>query len=117
MAIVKPPSHFRQAPHAGASPFDDFQFTYKEFAIGGKLVQGRISISEHKMLSYGSEREFKEFLKLTMAHQMCEYIISNGLIEFTQRKDHTTFDVIVNARCYLAPSDQVKILRTHYNET
>jgi hypothetical protein len=117
MAVVKPPSHFRQAPHAGASPFDDFKFNYKEFPIGGKLVTGTISISEHKMLSYVSEPEFKEFLKKQMTHQMCEYIISNGFVEFTQMKDHTTFDTIVKARCYLAPNDQVKILRTHYAGT
>ena len=117
MALLKPPSHFRQAPHAGASPFDDLktiQFKYTEIPIGGKLVASTIRVPEHKILSYVSESEFKEFLKKEMAKQMCEYMISNGFIEFTQKKDQTTLDVFVNARCYLAPSDQVKILRTHY---
>ena len=114
MALVKPPSHFRQAPHAGASPFDDFNFTYKDVVIGGKMVQGTIRVAEHKMLSHGTEKEFRQFLKTSMAHQMAEFIISNGLIEFTQLRDNVTFDTLVKARCYLAPNDQVKILRMHY---
>ena len=117
MSVVKPPSHFRQAPHAGASPFDDFNFTYKDVVIGGKMVQGTIRVPEHKIVSYGSEHEFKQFLKTSMAHQMAEYMISNGLIEFTQLRDNVTFDTLVKARCYLAPNDQVKILRMHYAGT
>jgi hypothetical protein len=44
-------------------------------------------------------------------------MISNGLVEFTQMHDNITFDTIVKARCYLAPNDQVKILRIHYAGT
>lgn len=102
-------------PHWGVDPYSDFEFTYKEIAIGGKLVEGTIRVTEHKIASYRSEHEFKQFLKTTMAHQMSEYMISNGLIEFTQKRDFKTLDSTVKARCYLAPNDQVKILRTHYD--
>jgi hypothetical protein len=103
-------------PNWGINPYLDFEFTYKDIPIGGKLVQGTIRISADKMVAVGSNHELKQFLRSTMAQQMSEYMISNGLVEFTQMKDHITFDTIVKARCYLAPNDQVKILRTHYNE-
>ena len=104
-------------PNWGIDPYTDFNFTYKDIAIGGKLVQGTVSVPEHTIVSYGSEHEFKQFLKTSMAHQMAEYMISNGLVEFTQMRDNITFDTIVKARCYLAPHDQVKILRMHYAGT
>lgn len=97
--------------------FDDFNFTYKDVVIGGKMVQCTIRVTDNKMLSYGTEQEFRQFLKTSMAHQMAEYMISNGLIEFTQLRDNVTFDTLVKARCYLAPNDQVKILRMHYAGT
>jgi len=100
-------------PNWGINPYSDFNFTYKDIAIGGKMVTGTIRVPEHKMLSYGTEQEFRQFLKTSMAHQMTEYMISNGLVEFTQMRDNITFDTLVRARCYLAPNDQVKILRMH----
>lgn len=94
--------------------FEDFEFTYKDVAIGGKLVRGTIHVPDHKMVAINSDHEFKQYFKTKMATQLAEYMISNGLVEFTQIRDHTPFDTIVYARCYLAPNDQIKILRTHY---
>ncbi len=104
-------------PNWGIDPYSDFTFTYKDIAIGGKLVQGTIRVPEHKIVSYGSEHEFKQFLKTSMARQMAEYMISNGLVEFTQMRDNITYGTLVKARCYLAPHDQVKLLRMHYAGT
>jgi hypothetical protein len=100
-------------PNWGIDPFTDFNFTYKDVAIGGKLVQGTIRVSEDKMMAVQSDHVLKQHLRSSMAQQMGEYMISNGLIEFTQMRDNITFDTIVKARCYLAPNDQVKILRMH----
>lgn len=102
-------------PNWGINPYQDFNFTYKDVAIGGKLVQGTIRLSEDKMVMVHSDYEMKQYLRSSMAQQMCEYMISNGLIEFVQMKDNLSFDTIVKSRCYLAPNDQVKIIRTHYN--
>jgi hypothetical protein len=104
-------------PNWGIDPYSDFNFTYKDVAIGGKLVTGTIRISNDKMVDVRSEHELKQYLKSSMAQQMSEYMISNGLVEFTQMSDIISFDTIVKARCYLAPNDQVKILRTHYAGT
>lgn len=96
------------------NPFEDFKFTYKDVAIGGKLVRGTIRVPEHKMLTVNSDYEFKQYFRTTMATQLAEFMISNGLVEFTQMQDNITLDTLVNARCYLAPNDQVKILRMNY---
>lgn len=99
------------------NPFEDFKFTYKDVAIGGKLVRGTIRVPEHKMVTVNSDYEYKQYFRTTMATQLAEFMISNGLVEFTQMRDNATFDTLVNARCYLAPNDQVKILRMHYADT
>lgn len=99
------------------NPFEDFKFTYKDVAIGGKMVRGTIRIPEHKVTTLYSDHEFKQYMKSSMATQLAEYMISNGLVEFTQMRDNATLDIVVNARCYLAPNDQVKILRMHYADT
>jgi hypothetical protein len=101
-------------PNWGIDPYTDFNFTYKDIPIGGKLVTGTIRVPEHKMSQVRSDHELKQYLRSSMAQQMGEYMISNGLVEFTQMRDNITFDTLVKARCYLAPNDQVKILRTHY---
>jgi hypothetical protein len=93
------------------SPFD---FTYKDVAIGGKLLTSTIRVPEHKMTLFRSDHELKQFLRSSMAQEMAQYMISNGLVEFTQMPDNITLDTMVKARCYLAPSDQVRILRMHY---
>lgn len=109
---------FNRGASTPPTTFDwsEFNFTYKEVAIGGKLVQGSIRLNEDKMMQVQSDYMLKEYMRNAMAVQMGEYMISNGLVEFTQMKDHITLDTVVNARCYLAPNDQVKILRIHDND-
>lgn len=97
--------------------YEDFKFTYKDVAIGGKMVRGFIRVSDQKMATMNTDYAFKEYLRMSMATQLAEYMISNGLVEFTQMRDNASFDIIINARCYLAPNDQVKILRMHYADT
>jgi len=104
-------------PNWGIDPYSDFTFTFKEIAIGGKMVCGTIRVSEDKMMAVQSDHMLKQYLRTSMATQMGEYMISNGLIEFTQMRDNISLDTLVKARCYLAPSDQVKILRMHYAGT
>jgi len=104
-------------PNWGIDPYSDFTFTYKEVPIGGKMVCGTIRMSEQKMLAVHSDHVLKQYLRSSMAQQMGEYMISNGLVEFTQMRDNISYDTIVKARCYLAPNDQVKILRMHYDGT
>ena len=52
-----------------------------------------------------------------MATHLVKCMMENNLIEFTKIEDSATGSYRLHARCYLAPNDQVKILRTHYGST
>jgi hypothetical protein len=92
--------------------WEDFNFTYKDVAIGGKLVMGKICIPESAGVNF-ADHEMKEYVRTSMATKLAEHMMANGLVEFTYMVDHISFDRVVHARCYLAPSEQVKLLRIH----
>ncbi len=83
-------------------------FEYHDYAIGGKMVIATCHITELQMLTDKVKREVRQDL----IHQMANYILENKLVEFTQIQDPSNLNTIVRARCYLAPNDQIKILRT-----
>jgi hypothetical protein len=87
-------------------------FTVHDYVIGGKMVVGKATISEQfkELIQDGDARAKKE-LKITLIHQMAEFMLENKLVEFTYYDDHITGGRNVAVRAYLAPNDQVKILR------
>ena len=91
-----------------------FDFNYKEFAIGGKLVTGKICIPESTGVNF-ADHEMKEYVRTSMSIKLAEHMMANGLIEFTYMVDHISLDRVIHARCYLATNEQVKILRMKYN--
>ena len=87
------------------------EFNVYEYAIGGKLVVGRASIShEYKTLIEDGDPKAKRELKSTLIHQMAEFMLENNLVEFTYFDD-AYGNRMVATRAYLAPDDQVRILR------
>jgi hypothetical protein len=56
----------------------------------------------------------KEEIKKRLLIQMLEYMLENKLVEFTVVEDHARATRTFRVRAYLAPNDQVKILRTAY---
>ena len=91
---------------------DDFTFQTYDYAIGGKMVVGKTVISEsfRMMLEDGDGEAIHKF-KSTLIHQMAEFMLENNLVEFTYQDDPITLNRNVSVRAYLAPNDQVKILR------
>ena len=98
--------------HGNVSIADTFDFNCKEVAIGGKLVMGKICIPESADVNF-ADHEMKEYVRTSMAIKLAEHMMANGLVEFTYMVDRISFDRVVHARCYLAPSEQVKLLRIH----
>lgn len=88
----------------------DFQ-TY-EYAIGGKMVVGRAEMTEHfrMMLESGDTTAIMQ-IKEKLTRDLVSYMLENKLVEFTHHDDPITFRRQLAIRAYLAPSDQVKILR------
>lgn len=88
------------------------EFTSHDYAIGGKLVVGRATMDEsYLMLLQDGDVDAKKAIKSQLIHQMAEFMLENNLVEFTQQKDPLMFNTTIMVRAYLAPSDQVKILR------
>jgi hypothetical protein len=88
--------------------FSDIK-TY-DYAIGGKMVVAKCIISEDTLLT----DDRKDAVRTQLIHQIADYILQNKLVEFTQNRDPVSLNTAVRARCYLAPNDQIKILRTAY---
>ena len=94
--------------HFGTDP----TFTSWEYAIGGKMVVGRAEMSEdfRMMMEDGDATAIMQ-IKEKLTRDMVSFILENRLVEFTHHDDPITFSRKIAVRAYLAPSDQVKILR------
>ena len=79
---------------------------YTDIAIGGKLVSVNINLSYSDTINLTPDA-----IKWRIADHLVKYMIENKLIEFTKRDDPINMSHIINARCYLAPDDNVRILR------
>ena len=90
----------------------DPTFTSYDYAIGGKMVVGSCTMTEMEAQSWMVDS--KEELKRKLLYQMLDYILENKLAEFTMVEDHARATRTYRVRAYLAPNDQVKILRVAY---
>lgn len=86
-----------------AGPVD---LTTKDYAIGGRLITAKCSRSDI------FENETKNNIKSILAEQIVMYMMENNLIEYTKIPDLYNGSTTYIARCYIAPNEQVKILRT-----
>jgi hypothetical protein len=88
------------------------KFNTYDYAIGGKMVVGKARMSyDYKLMLEDGDEEAKNRLKTDLIQQMAMFILENNLVEFTYYDDPVTFDRQIAVRAYLAPNDQVKILR------
>lgn len=92
-------------------PFGDVDFKTYDYLIGGKLVVGRAIMDESFVRLADTDHEARMMLKGKLIHDMAQYMLENNLVEFTQQDDPLTMRKAVMVRAYLAPNDQVKILR------
>jgi hypothetical protein len=90
----------------------DPTFTSWEYAIGGKMVVGRATMSEdfRMMMEDGDATAIMQ-VKEKLTRDLVQFILENKLVEFTHHDDPMTMDRQIAIRAYLAPNDQVKILR------
>jgi hypothetical protein len=87
-------------------------FETYDYAIGGKMVVGRAEMNDFHilMLEDGDAATIMQ-LKEKLTRDMVTFMMENKLVEFTHRDDPITMRRQLMVRAYLAPSDQVKILR------
>ena len=92
-------------------PFGDVDFQTYDYLIGGKLVLGKAVLEESFAQLMLSDADARLELKKKLISDMAQYILEHNLVEFTQMDDPLTFNKTVMVRAYLAPNDQIKILR------
>lgn len=94
-------------------PFD-ITFNVTDIAIGGKLLQASMEIDVLDQVSFKTDDDYKRAIKHKIAADLARAMIESNLIEFTYMPQPAIGRDTIYARCYLAPNEQVKLLRTHY---
>jgi hypothetical protein len=87
------------------------EVNYQDIAIGGKMITASVTIADAEMMREYSMEESKEELRRYLVEQLASAILDKQLCEITQIKEVSTFSTRVAARCYVAPNEQVKLLR------
>jgi len=86
-------------------------FTAYDYVIGGKLVVGKAILEDDFAQLMKTDYHARDRIKQKLIQDMAQYILENKLVEFTQLIDPITFKTQIAVRAYLAPDDQVKVLR------
>lgn len=86
-------------------------FQTYDYVIGGKLVVGKALVEDSFVHLANTDHEARMMLKKKLVMDMAAFMLENNLVEFTQQDDPMTMRKHVAVRAYLAPNDQVKILR------
>lgn len=87
----------------------DIKINTYDYPIEGKMLVATCHYSELTTIMTDS---VKDEIRSRLIHQIADAILQKGFAEFTQSKDPQSYATIVRARCFLAPREQVKILRS-----
>jgi hypothetical protein len=91
---------------------NDPTFEVYGFVIGGKLVVGRTEMDEDfRLMVEDGDATAIMHLKEKLTRDLVHHMLENKLVEFTHHDDPITMRRQLAVRAYLAPNDQVKILR------
>lgn len=92
---------------------NEAKFETHEYAIGGKMVIGRAEMSDDfRMKMEDGDATAIMMVKEKLLREMVSYMLENRLVEFAYQDDPITFSRKIAVRAYLAPNDQIKILRS-----
>lgn len=81
---------------------------YEDFAIGGKLISVYTTIPDDLFNTVTVNRDRARQI---IVERMAETILQNNLCVTTTDTDHRTMSKVLIVRAYLAPNDQVRLLR------
>ena len=83
----------------------------KEYAIGGKLVTITMVLDEPQAMTFKDEEGYRAAVKQKIVAMFADYIIQNKLVEVNYVNDPYAFSMSIRVHGYLAPNDQVKVVR------
>jgi hypothetical protein len=89
----------------------DVSFETEDYAIGGQMLVVKIELDNLDTLI--DTEDYRQHIRQKLAMQLALAMLDNALVETTAMQDPGTGRRTIAARCYLAPRDQVKILRVH----
>ena len=87
-------------------------FNTEDYAIGGQMLTVKIEVDAVNQLVI-DDQEWRKLMRHKLAVQLATAMLDQDLMETTTFQDPSTGRQTIAARCYLAPHDQVKILRVH----
>ena len=93
-------------------PWDEPVIEYKDYAIGGKMVSVSVRVAEDVMVKQFSDEQARQYMRQKLCEELAAAILAEGLVEINQAKNPYDFSTKIVARAYIAPDDQVKLLRT-----
>ena len=92
--------------------YPEFDVNTIDYTIGGKMLSTRLVVKDIEQMHFQSNEEYKAAIKNKLAHNIAQFMVEKGLIEFTHLPQPYEGSTIIHARCYVVPDEQVKILRT-----
>lgn len=84
----------------------------EEFAIGGKMLIAQYEIDEMSVQKSWGDESWRDEVRKKLANEIANKILTDKFCEVTSHKNLLNGNTIINARCYLAPNEQVKVLRS-----
>jgi hypothetical protein len=90
---------------------EDVIFETEDHVIGGTMITVKI---EHDDLAHMKmdDEQWRIHIRHKLANQLALVMLESQLMETTSMQDPQG-RLIIAARCYLAPNQQVKVLRVH----
>lgn len=92
-------------------PWDEPDIKYTDYAIGGKLVSVSVRVSDDVMINSFNDEQARQVMRQKLCEDLASALLAKGLVEINQQKN-IDFTTTIVARAYVAPDDQVKLLRT-----
>lgn len=93
-------------------PWDEPMIEYQDYAIGGKMVKVSVRVSEDVMVNQFNDENARKFMRQKLCEELASAMLDQRLIEINSMKNPTDFSTTIVARAYVAPDEQVKLLRT-----
>ena len=90
--------------------YGEVSFDYEDYAIGGKMITVKVTVPDETFTNAMRDDQTRQEVRRMLVEQIASVILDRKLCDITQMKD-VTLTTTVAARCYVAPNEQVRLLR------
>ena len=79
--------------------------------IQGLAIKSTLMITEEQMVTMNLD---DDFLKKTLTNEIVDALLHEKCIEFTKENDLSIGSILIRARLFAVPNEQVQLLRKEY---